>query len=110
MKIDGKAVKKNKAILIYNLFADKPVDGKKYLIQFRDNDTYNAAFDNLYIISRKEYYAKKNMNGKPKFTDEEKNKIRKEYKSKRSHLSIRELCKKYSCSLLTMQKILKEKK
>lgn len=104
MNIEGKNVKRNRAILIYNAFSEEPVDTTKFVVRFKDGDTYNASYDNLYLVTKKEYYESRAMNGKPKFSSGTKRNIRKEYKN--NNTSMRSLCQKYNCSLLTMQKIL----
>lgn len=104
MNIDGKTVKKNRAILVYNAFSNEPIDTNKYVMRFKDGNTYNADYGNLYLVTKKEYYESRSMNGKTKFTTDTKKMIRGEYKDK--GISMRTLCQKYNCSLLTMQKIL----
>ena len=57
LRINSKSVKKNKAILIYELFSGERLQRNKYIIQFRDGNSDNAAFDNLYLVSRPEYWS-----------------------------------------------------
>lgn len=103
LKIDGKEIKKNKAILIYNMFSPVPFNIHNDVIQFRDGDTNNAAFANLYTITRKELLNRFD-HGKSKFTDEEKLQIFKEYEE--NDISMRKIAWKYDCSLRTIQKII----
>lgn len=106
MSINGKIVKKNKAILIYNMFSETPVDTTLYVLRFKDGDTSNAAYDNLCLVSRKDYLSKcrENGRGQNRFDDRKKEQIRREYEQGSS--SLREMSTKYKCSLLTIQKII----
>lgn len=106
LTIDGKKVKKNKAILIYNLFSDTPIDTTMYVLRFKDGDTSNTAYDNLYLVSRQEYLrtCRETGRGQNRFDEKTKEKIRRKYKQGRS--SLREMCVEYKCTLLTMQKII----
>lgn len=108
LKYDGKNHKINRAVLIWNMFSKTPMDVHKEIIQFRDGDSSNAEYDNLYLTSRKEYY-KQYDNTKRKFTEEKREQIYKEYIDKENPTSYRKLCRKYDCSLLTIQKIIKER-
>lgn len=108
MTINGKKTKKNRAILIYNMFSEKPLD-RKHIIRFKDGNSDNVAFDNLMPVTRKEYYHSIGLNGKSRMTEEEKDEIRRIYENRNNSVSIRDLCIKYGCSLLTIQKILKGK-
>lgn len=106
LTIDGKKVKKNKAILIYNLFSEETFDTALYVLRFKDGDTSNAAYDNLYLISRKEYLKECRSAGRGahRFDEETKKEIRDKYKQ--GNLSLRQMCSEYQCTLLTMQKII----
>lgn len=106
LTIDGKKVKKNKAILIYNLFSDTPLDTTMYVLRFKDGDTSNAAYDNLYLISRREYLrtCRETGRGQNRFDEKTKEIIRRKYVQ--GHSSLREMCDEYKCTLLTMQKII----
>ena len=106
IKIKGKMHKRNKARLVYAAFSKEKVNLNQYIIKFKDGDTYNTAFSNLYLVSRKEYYMEKECRGQTKFTDDVRREIRMDYQT--GEFSIRKLCSKYQCSLLTMQKILRE--
>lgn len=103
LKIDGKEIKKNKAILIYNMFSPIPFNVHNDVIQFRDGDSKNASFENLYTITRKELLNRFD-HGKSKFTAEEKLQIFKEYEE--NDISMRKIAWKYDCSLRTIQKII----
>lgn len=108
LTIDGKVVKKNKALLIYSLFSGTPVDTYLYVLQFRDGDTSNASFDNLYLKTKQDYYreCKKSGRGHNRFDEKTKKKIRKDYRER--NLSFRALCEKYNCSILTVQRIVNQ--
>lgn len=107
LTINGKTVKKNKAILIYNLFSETPVDTTLYVLRFKDGDSSNASFDNLFLVSRKEYLrtCRETGRGQNRFDEETRDKIRREYEQGES--SLREMCGVYKCTLLTIQKIIK---
>lgn len=108
LTIEGKVVKKNKALLVYNLFSDVPADTALNVLRFKDGDTANAAYDNLYLVSRKEHYRECKEQGRSsnRFDEKTKKKIRKEYYEK--NMSLRALCGKYRCSLLSIQKIINQ--
>ncbi len=108
LTIDGKVVKKNKALLIYNLFSEAPADTSINVLRFKDGNTANADFDNLYLVSRKEHYkeCREQGRGSNRFDAKTKKKIRREYYGK--NVSLRALCSKYGCSLLTIQKIVNQ--
>ena len=108
LTIDGEVVKKNKALLIYNLFSDTPADTSINVLRFKDGNTANASYDNLYLVSRKEHYRECREQGRSsnRFDETTKKRIRKEYYEK--NMSLRALCNKYDCSLLSMQKIVNQ--
>lgn len=109
-KIKGKCVKKNKAILIYELFSGKRLDTNKNVIRFKDGDTHHANYDNLFVNTKKEYYqmlAESRRLGISRLSDEEKEKIRNEYLNPDGEkISMRALSRKHDCCLATIQKIL----
>lgn len=107
LKIGGKITKKNKAILIYNLFSDEPIDTRLFILRFKDGNFNNAAYDNLCLVSRKEHYrdCRQSGRGQHRFDLKTRQDIREEYEQ--GYKSLRQLCKKYRCSLMTMQKIVK---
>ena len=109
---DGKTEKKLKAKLVYELFSGEKVS-RKFIIRFRDNNSKNCAFDNLYLESRSDFF-KAHPNGKTrKFSESTRKEIRNTYyteanKKRANAPSLRELSVMYSCSLSTIQKILSE--
>ena len=109
LRINNKNVKKNKAILVYELFSGKKLQRNKYIIQFKDGNRDNAAYDNLYVISRPEYWNiirnDRNTKGGRRFTEEEENEIRQVYQS--GQLSMRQLCNTYDACLATIQSVIK---
>lgn len=108
LNIDGKVVKKNRALLIYNLFSECPADTTLYVLRFKDGNTSNADYDNLYLATKKEYYreCKASGRGHNRFDEKTKKKIRKDYFEK--NMSFRELCDKYNVSIMTVQKIINQ--
>lgn len=107
MHINGKNIKKNRAMLIYELFSGSEVQKHKYIIQYRDNNSNNAAFDNLYLVNRSEYWQKlgeQKQMGRPVFTKEQKEEIRQKYQT--GHISMRKLSTQYGVCLTTIQKII----
>lgn len=108
LKYEGKVHKINRAVLIWNMFSSTPVNVHKEIVQFRDGDSSNAGYDNLFLLSRKEYY-KQYDNTKRKFTEEIREQIYREYMNKEKPTSYRKLSRKYGCSLITIQKIIREK-
>ncbi len=110
IKYDGKTHKVLRAKLIYELFSRSKVSGK-YIIRFKDGDSRNCDFDNLYLESRKDYVKKTPGANKRKFTKQKETRIRNTYydenRNKRADApSIRELASKYKCSITTIQRIL----
>lgn len=107
LRINGKALKKNRAVLIYNAFSSRNFDYRKNVMVFKDGDPQNASFENIDVISKKEYYHNTSMKhtGKEVFSEKIKRKIREEYR-KDDTISMRKLSLKYDCSLSTIQKIL----
>ncbi len=59
LKINHKSVKMNKAILIYELFSGEELKRNTFVIRFRDGNPANASFDNIYPISKKEFWDEK---------------------------------------------------
>lgn len=109
IRINGKTFKKNRAVLVYNAFSAKDFDYRKNVMIFKDGDSQNASFENIDIISKKEYYLKTSgkHTGKEVFSEKIKKTIRKEYQNNES--SMRKLSYKYDCSLSTIQKILESR-
>lgn len=108
MRINGKVIKKNKASLIYELFSGEKIMKRKQIIKFKDGDSQNTAFDNLCLINRPEHWEelkKTRVLGKPIFTPEEKEEIRRIYRTE--HISMRKLSVQYDVCLTTIQKIIK---
>lgn len=107
--IGGKTVVKNKAVLVYSCFCGEPVNTYQQVIQFKNNDYEDTSFDNLYLVDKKEYIKNLDMKGKSRFTDDEKERIRKEYRrlKKKGQASIRSFAIRYDCSYITMKKVLK---
>lgn len=109
LRINSKSVKKNKAILIYELFSGERLQRNKYIIQFRDGNSDNAAFDNLYLVSRPEYWSliknERNTMGGRRFTEEQEEEIREVYQS--GEKSLRQLCTAYDACLATIQNVIK---
>lgn len=103
--IEGKDVKTNRARLIYELFSGHKIT-RKEVLRFKDEDQTNVAFDNLYLIDRKEYYKLHEGYNQKKLDKETIKKIKRMYNNKGKKISIRKLCEMYDCSLLTMQKAL----
>jgi len=103
LRVDGKIIKLNKAKLIYTLFSGcKTNITTKYFICYKDGDETNAEYENLYLTPKKDVL--KRNSGKSKFSEKEKEKIKKDYEI--HHISLRLLARKYECSLLTIQKVL----
>ena len=108
LKIDGQYKTINKAKLIYMLFSGQDTTiTNKYYILFKDNDSTNTSYDNMYLGSRSEYAKLKGCDGKPKFSDKEASQIKSKYEN--SQISLRKLAQEYDCSLVTIQKILGKK-
>lgn len=107
LRINDKVYKKNRAVLIYDTFNDKPFDRKNNVLVFKDGDKGNPAFDNLKEISRKEFYAlnKEKHNGKPYLSSEMCSQIIADYK--KGDTSIRKLSVKYGCAVATIQRIIR---
>lgn len=107
MHINGKNIKKNRAMLIYELFSGSEVQKHKYIIQFRDNNSNNAAFENLYLVNKSQYWeklGKRKKMGQSVFSNEQKEKIRLQYQT--NHISMRKLSAQYGVCLTTIQKII----
>ncbi len=107
---DGKSYKKLKAKLMYELFSGEEVS-REYIIRFKDGDTKNCAFTNLYLESRKEFVKKNPKINKKKFNADVEAEIRELYldengKKKEDAPSLRQLANIYNCSLTTIQKVL----
>lgn len=105
LNINNINVKYNRALLIWHCFSDIPVNTNTEIVRFKDGDTTNAAFDNLYVVSRQEYYKKLDIWHK-NITSDIKDSIRKEYNT---GSSLRHLSRKYKYSLSTIQKIINQK-
>lgn len=108
LKINGKTMVKNKAVLVYSCFGEE-VDIYRYFIQFKNGDVTDASFDNLYLLDKKEYFSQMNFRGESRFTDNEKKKILREYKKRvqaEQNVSIRSFAIRYNCSYITMKKVL----
>lgn len=108
--IDGKPRKICKARLVYGLFSDKKID-KYEVLKFRDGDQSNVAFDNLCVISRKEYFKEHKGYNKKKFNEKTIKEMKETYNALptegQKKVSLRDMCQKYECSLTTVQKALK---
>ena len=111
MKIDGKSHKIHRAKLIYELFSGTNVS-RKDIVRFKDKNPKHCAFENLYLESRKDYSQKHPRDNSRKFSKRVEENIRKKYYDERGYKrdeapSLRELAKKYKCSLSTIQKVLR---
>ena len=108
LRINGKQIKKNNAILVYELFSGKALDKRKYVIQFKDHDTKNQSYENLYAIKKSDYIKKLKKNkrevGRLRFTTEQREEIRNEYRE--GNVSMRQLSAKYNACLTTIQRII----
>ena len=96
IKVGEKHLKKNKAKLIYTLFSNANSDiTRTHILLFKDKNTYNASYDNLYIVSRREYMQQNGTRGQAKFTEPMKNQIRSEYTyQKEPNSSSKRTCQK----------------
>lgn len=112
LKINDKSVKLNRAILIYELFSGEELKRNTFVIQFRDGNPANASFDNIYPVSKKEFWDEKQQRTGKKYgkslTEEEKRTIIDEYKA--GGQSFRKLSRKYNVCLATITKALQEAK
>lgn len=109
LRIDGKNVKKNKAALVYELFSGKKIDPKRNVVCFKDGDSRNAAYRNIKIMSKKDYWKvvqKRGKVGVSKFDKEQGDEIKRTYAL---GVSQRKLAAQYNCCLSTIGKILGDK-
>ena len=116
MWIDGKHKKVMKAKLIYELFSGEKLD-RSVVLQFKDGDRENCAFENMYVITRKEFFQEIGDYNQQKFDNATRKEIKKIYSKKRPikmpdghkrYPSVRNLCILYGCSLKLMQRTLKD--
>ena len=106
LKINNHEEKKNRAMLIWHAFSTEPVDGHSKILKFRDGNTNNPSFENLYVINRKD----EPETFKNTLTNEIKDNIWKDYNGynyDNQKLSLRKISLKYNCSLMTVQKVIK---
>lgn len=116
MVYDDQKKRVNVSRIIYEMYSEEPLSFA-YTVRYKDENPRNVAFDNLYIVRRKELLSEKStVKGNEKiFTKEEADKIYEEYhkypKSKnqfsKAHgqMSQRQLSIKYHCSIYTIEKI-----
>ena len=103
MWIGDKQKKVMKAKLIYELFSGETLY-RSVVLQFRDGDKTNCAFENLYTISRKEFASREADYNKKKLDDTELKELKKLRKKRK--VSLRSLSQIYGCSLKVIQKAL----
>lgn len=108
LSVNGKKIVKNKAALVYTCFSGEPIDTYNYVIQFKNGDNSDTAYDNLFLKSKKDYYNERGLKGQKRFDSDEVTKIKEEYeeKTKTSEASIRSFAIKYNCAYITMKRIL----
>lgn len=83
---------------------------RKKILLFKDGDCTNTAFENLIAIDRTEYFADKEWSTR-KFSDEVKRAICKDFfKEGDEHVTLRNLAKKYNCSVSFVQNVINKER
>lgn len=97
------------AYLVYELFHETTINKSKETLIFKDGNNNNCELCNLKLIPKCEYHSKPR-----RFTEKEAEDIRKQYheskvlncnKHAKNGISIRDLAKKYNCSIRTIHLI-----
>ncbi len=78
--------------------------GRNKVVLFKDGNCNNPAFDNIKVITRKEYFAGHDWSCIYKASKEERKKI---LEDRQGGMSIRKLADKYKLNILTIQKIIR---
>lgn len=116
--IAGMKLKWNVSRLIYVIFSGQQLT-KYDVITYKDNNEHNKEFDNLYKVTKKEYYKGIKKTSKKKLSKEQVDEIRTKYmsgtknqtlfnnKGDRVVPSYRSLASEYNCSTFVIQQIIK---
>ena len=92
--------------IMYELFNDTVLSYSDVIV-FSDGDFTNISLDNIEVVNRKDYFH--NYEWGYKFSKEEQEKIRREYKeNKEKGLTINKLAQKYDCCDITIWRIVNE--
>lgn len=101
--INGKPVSKLRSRIVFEAMTGRKLRNNE-TVAFRDGNPENCAWTNLYSITTAERRASLDIDTRRrKFTREEAEAVRSEYYS--TGTPIRELAKKYGCSVVTVNKM-----
>lgn len=112
--INGKKHSYKAGRLVYEAVTGVPMtdplktgnDSRKTILIFKDGNCMNAAFDNLIMVTREEYFKDKEWST-AKFSKETKAAICKDFFAEgEAHISLRKLAKKYNCSVSFVQNVI----